>query len=260
MLTDTVKALLLGLVQGLTEFLPVSSSGHLALAAHYLGITDSQLGLTLWLHGATLLAVVWVYRAELWRMARGDRALILLVLAGFLPTAVIGLLVRPYVHEAFESTAVVGTCFLVTAAALALGEWTLARCTSPRPQMSLRTAFLVGLAQSLALLPGISRSGITIAAALLLGTARPVAAYYSFLVAIPVIGGAFVFELPQFYAHSTAALRPLPLAVGFLAAFLSGFWALRWLLRLVPARSLLPFAVYCALVGTATLAAVLLGS
>lgn len=253
MLTDTLKALLLGLIQGLTEFLPVSSSGHLALAAHYLGITDTQLGLAIWLHFATLLAVVWVYRGELVRMARGDRRLVLLVMAGFLPTAVIGLLVRPYVQQAFQSVIVAGVCFFVTAAALALGEWALSRRADPRLEMSLTVAVVVGVAQSLALLPGVSRSGITIAAALLLGVARPVAAYYSFLVAIPVIAGAFVLELPELLELPVETLQPLPLGVGFIAAFGSGFWALRWLLRLVAVRSLLPFAFYCALLGSVTL-------
>lgn len=246
---ELLEAALLGILQGLTEFLPVSSSGHLALAARALDISGTQLALVTWLHSATLLAVVWVYRAELLRMLRGDRKLVALVAAGFLPTALIGLLARPYVEAAFRSVLLVGICFLVTSAALVGGEWALARCESPRHTMPVRVALVVGVAQALALLPGVSRSGITIAAALLMGVSRPVAAHYSFLVAIPVIGGAFVVELPELFEQGLHGVSVASLSIGFVAAFASGFWALRWLLRVVPSRSLLPFAVYTALAG-----------
>ncbi len=249
---DWFRATLLGIIQGATEFLPVSSSGHLALGNHLVGLNEHELALTVWLHLGTLLAVCWVYRAELIRMARGDFALVRLVMAGFVPTAVIGLIARPVVEGAFESLGFVGLFFLVTAAALVLGEARLRRTSEPQHSVSVVHALVVGVVQSLALLPGVSRSGITIAAALCMGISRPVAAHFSFLLSIPVIAGATAVEVPELWA-AAHDLGFAELAIGLAASFLSGLFALRWLLRLVPNRSLLPFAAYCALLGLVVL-------
>lgn len=259
--------MLLGLIQGLTEFLPVSSSGHLVVAQHLFGMAEPQLLLDVMLHLGTLLAVVVVFRKDLAGILYGMRQgltgarteepvyddyirLLRLIVIATLPTAVIGLIFKQYAETIFGSPRFVGGAFLVTGAILWLSR--LARsATKQIPQVTPAIALLVGLSQGLAIMPGISRSGTTISVALLLGLDRGLAARFSFLMAIPAILGAAVLELRHASAVS-AEVWPIILS-GMVVAALSGYIAVKILLRIVVAGNFSSFAYYCWAAGAATL-------
>jgi undecaprenyl-diphosphatase len=254
------EALLLAVVQGLTEFLPISSSGHLSAIENYLsGFGDGDLEYLVLLHFGTLVAVVAYYRRELWRMARGltgagpqaaaARRLVWLVGAGSVPAALAYLLLGGWVDAAFGSLAAIGAGFLVT------GTLLFATRRAPlagraEPQMRWRDALLVGAAQGVALLPGLSRSGSTIAAALFVGLERELAVRYSFLLSIPAILGANLVKGARLLDGSL----PLPICVaGTLVAAAVAYASIHCLLRLVRRGHLPAFAYYCWTVGAAIL-------
>lgn len=251
------EGLVLGIVQGLTEFLPVSSSGHLVVAEAALGLHTPGVFVEVAVHVATLAAVAVVY----WRRiagllagaARGDGAawgyLGLLVLAS-VPAAVVGVLFQDWFEATFDSMLVVGVDFLVTGTFL----WsTRAAGAMTRPAPSARGALAIGLAQAAAILPGISRSGATVTAGMWSGVDPVRAAEFSFLMAMPAIAGAAVLQLPAL-ARGTAAVGSGPLAVAFAAALLSGILAIRLLVRLLARRAFHRFAPYCWTIGAVTLA------
>ena len=254
---DLLWAALLGLVQGLTEFLPVSSSGHLVLAGHLIGLPSTGLVFELLLHLATLAAVVFYYRSDVMglfkavpRALRAPRIgyhedpevrLGLLIIAASIPTAVIGLAFKDHFEALTAYPQAVGGALLVTAVLLLATHFIQPR----QSDLNLRVALLIGLAQGLAITPGISRSGATIALALLLGIATTQAARFSFLISIPAIAGAAILKLRD----GLDQLEFLPAVVGFLVASISGYLALRWLVALVKARRFAAFAPYCAVVG-----------
>jgi undecaprenyl-diphosphatase len=247
-------ALLLGVIQALTEFLPISSSGHLALVSYWFGFREHQLALVIWLHAGTLLALIWVYRKDLHRLVRDDWPLAGKLLVALLPTAFVGLTLKPLVQEAFGSPSWVGAAFLLTAAALTFGEWQLARRPQPAEVVSWGKALLIGMAQACAVLPGLSRSGATIAAGLLVGLTRPAAARFSFLLSIPTVAVALVVEACETWLLAHAAFPVGPTLVGVAATFAVGLLVLRWLLGFVPQHSLQPFAFYCLGAGAVALA------
>ena len=263
-----LEALLLGLVQGITEFLPVSSSGHLALLEHLWKLPpESRLPLTTMLHGATALAVIFYFAPLLVRLIRGlwarDAAWRVSSwrMVGFLalasvPAAVIGVAFSDIMDRAFSSPLLVGLMLLVTGGVLFGTRFTQAEHwgqsssgDSPR-EIGWVRAFLVGIAQAIAILPGISRSGATIASGLYLGMEREKAFEFSFLLAIPAITGAFLLEARKV---DLAVLNPQALAAGMVAAFLAGLVALFLLARAVAGRKLHWFAFYCWLAGLATI-------
>jgi undecaprenyl-diphosphatase len=258
-------AVLLGIVQGLTEFLPVSSSGHLALAEAFLQLTGGGVAFAVLLHAGTLLAIAIVFRVGLAQLVRGalalprsltrpvsawsaDALLAAKVVCASIPGAVVGLTLEDRVEAAFASPTVVGGLLWVTAALLLATRRAVDR---DRP-IGWREAWLIGLAQAFAILPGISRSGATIATALLLGVARPRAAEFSFLAAVPLIFGSLLLELPELL-ESGADGGYAALAAGFLTSFLVGWAALVWLVRLVRRGALHWFAPYCFAVGLAAI-------
>lgn len=243
---------LLGLLQGLTEFLPVSSSGHLVLAQRLLGLDPPGVALEAVLHLATLAAVIGYFHRSLGQLARGlvgpasgaERRYIGSLLLGSFPVGVVGYLFRESVQGAFTSPSTVGWMLLVTAAALGLAGWGARRAR--REELRLGDAFLVGLAQAVALLPGASRSGLTISAGILLGVSPQEATRFSFLLALPALLGAGLFSLLQ------APPAPAPgeaagLAWAGLMALISGVAAIHLLLRLL--RRLPWFALYCLALG-----------
>ncbi len=259
------QALLLGIVQGLTEFLPVSSSGHLALVGAYLDIPGGDIAFTVLLHAGTLLAIGCVFRDGWKRLVRGawelmrnvargpaawsaDARLAAQVACAAVPGAIVGLTLRDRIEAAFTDPRLVGGLLLGTAVLLLLTR--LRRSTVG--DIGFTAAWIVGLAQAVAILPGISRSGATIAVALLIGVARPKAAEFSFLAAIPLILGSLLLSLKDL-GESVAAGGGVALAVGFLASFLVGWAALAWLVRLVQRGQLHWFAFYCAAVGIGAL-------
>lgn len=266
-----LQALLLGAVQGLTEFLPISSSGHLALVPWVLGWEigpAAALPFAVVAHWGTVLAVVVVLRHDLWELlVEAGRALLrrqpqstpparlawLLALAT-VPAAAAGVLLEQQVEQAFSAPATVALLLWVTALLLLLGE-RLAR-ESRRSLIALRTsdALLIGLAQALALFPGISRSGATMAAGVSRGLSRLTAARFSFLLAVPIMLGAGAASLLDVIGRSEAQQLLAPLLIGFASSAVVGALAIRWLLEYLSRGSLRVFAVYCLAAGAAALA------
>lgn len=256
-----VEAAVLGIVQGLTEFLPVSSSGHLVLGQRLLGVQEPSLLFDVAVHVGTLIAVLAVFRQDLWEMAQGlwqrgpegrrGRRLIWLVAVGSVPTAIIGLVFKDHFEAMFSSTLTVGISLLITGSLLMVtGIVPVGRRGTERTGAG--RALIIGIAQGTAITPGISRSGATIATALLLGVDRKLAALYSFLLSIPAILGALALQLRD--VGSSPASPWGILVLGGAVAGVTGYAALRILLRVVQAGRLHWFAPYCWALGLAALA------
>ena len=257
------QVLILAVVQGLTEFLPVSSSGHLVLFQNWFGSQEGDIFLDVVLHCGTLGSVLWIYRREIVRLLRCDAAAlryIWAVVVGTLPAVLVGALLRPTVASLFERPILTGFALIITAAVLLTtrfrdhepgtqsAEW---QPVAPGPGK----AFLIGIAQSLAITPGISRSGMTITASLWLGVPRAEAARFSFLLSVPAIGGALLLELLK--GEFSARTGPWGLGLGAVVAFVVGLAAIRWTARAVQARHFWWFSFYC--LGLGLLVLVLLG-
>ena len=250
---DPVHAGVLGALQGLTEFLPVSSSGHLVLFQQFLKVAGDEVLFDLVLHLGTLLPVIFYYRAQVkelivdpiagegpFRERPGVRLLGLLILAT-VPTAIIGLALEDYFEALFDTPAALVVTFTITGCLLFATRFVGAGGRE-LGNMKAWHALVLGLAQGFAITPGISRSGTTIATALFLGIRREDAARFSFLMSVPAILGAVVLKLKDV---DTAALDPVSLVVGFLAAMVSGYLALVLLVNLVKRGGFSWFGVYC---------------
>lgn len=257
------EALTLGAIQGFTEFLPVSSSGHLVIGQTLLELRLPGITFEVLVHLATLLSVTVAYRARLVSLARGAiverkaddiRYLSLLVVAT-VPAAVVGLSLGDQLEALFESPAVVGYGLFLTGAILFSSRWALSKEGSAR--IGLRAAVVIGLAQCLALVPGVSRSGTTVVAALWLGIAPVEAAAFSFLMSMPAIAGAGLLQLSEMGEGSGASLPVLLL--GATVASVSGVLAIRTFVAMLRGRSFPHFAWYCWAMGAAFLAWVGLG-
>ncbi len=256
------QAIALGVLQGITEFLPISSSGHLVLAEHFFGLQQEQLAVVVFLHFGTLLSILVVFRKDIAQMFTVQRRLIGLILLGSVPAAFVGLQFHRLIEKAFSSLFVVGVCLLITGLLLTLAERArqILRTGLGEPErtdlsnMRALDALLIGVAQAVAVLPGLSRSGATIAAALLCGLKREAAASFSFLLAIPALGGATVLELRQVLKAGTLPADALTLAVGVATAFVTGIAALKMLIAVLRRRRLLIFAVYCFILGASVVA------
>jgi undecaprenyl-diphosphatase len=259
------ESVFLGLVQGITEFLPVSSSGHLVLFQKLLGIKAPALFFDTLLHCGTLLAVLVALRKDVWNLIRHpfQRIAALLIMATVV-TVIIALFFKDTIEEAFASGKWLGQAFLVTALALFVSEYLSHRPGSPRndAEMDWLDAVLIGGLQGIAIIPGVSRSGFTLSGALSRKLERDLAARFSFLLSIPAILGALVLQLRELYEIShfqsvnpaaaeglIAGLNPLTLIAGTLTAALVGFGTVALMLRIVRERSLTGFGVYTALLG-----------
>lgn len=260
---DTLQAIVLGVVQGLTEFLPVSSSGHLQIANALLGTDlnpDSNLTFSLTLHAATVLSTIVVLWREVWRLVCGvfsrtfteEQAYVLKIVVSMIPIGIVGFCFMDYIEAAFSSLAVVGAMLLLTAALLAFAYYAKPR---QRESISYRDAFIIGVAQACAAMPGLSRSGTTIATGLLLGNRKESVAQFSFLMVLPPIMGNALLDLLK--GDFGGGVEALPLVAGFVAAFVTGCLACRFMIEIVKRGKLIYFAVYCAIVGAITLAATL---
>lgn len=258
------EALILGLLQGLTEFLPVSSSGHLAIGRDLLGIEASgDLVFEVTVHAATVLSTIVVFRKEILKLLRGlfrfrmndETDYILKILFSMIPVFVVGMFFKDQVEALFTSMVVVGVALIVTALLLFFSDIASRRAqeeNDARNGIHFWQAFAVGIGQALAVIPGLSRSGTTISTGLLCGVKREVMAQFSFLmVLIPILGETFLDVVGGEMAASS--IGTLPLAVGFLAAFFSGLFACRVMIALVRRARLSWFAIYCAIVGTLVL-------
>lgn len=257
---DTLQAIILGVVQGLTEFLPVSSSGHLQLANEILGTDlnpESNLTFSLTLHAATVLSTIVILWAEIWKLLKGifsrtftaEQAYVLKIVISMIPVGIVGVFFKDYIEAAFSSIAVVGVMLLVTAALLTFAYYAKPR---QKQELSYRDAFIIGLAQAVAVLPGLSRSGSTIATGLLLGNKKESVAQFSFLMVLPpILGNALLDCLKGDFG---GGVETLPLVAGFVTAFITGCIACKWMIDIVKRGKLIWFAVYCAIAGVVALA------
>jgi len=247
---EILHGAILGLVQGLCEFLPVSSSGHLVLLQTILGLEEGALFLDTMLHVGTLFAVFAVYRKKLMELLRNPfQRLTWLLCASTLATVAVALLAGDLIDEAFEGE-LLGLGFLLTTLVLTLNQR-----LSPRGgrELSYPKAIGVGLMQGIAILPGLSRSGSTISAARLMGLDKDAAAEYSFLLSIPAILGSLVLQLPEVVEQGIAGVSWGGILAGMAVAALSGYFAIRLMLRLIREKSLMPFAVYTGVLGALVL-------
>ena len=272
------EALILGAIQGLTEFLPVSSSGHLVLFRKILGISAPALFFDTLLHGGTLIAVFAVLRADIWALLRRPvQPLSAYLVLGTLPAVAAALVFKDTIEAAFESGAFLGFAFLATSLFLALAEILSKKAARPRQreEMTWFDSLVIGVFQAIAIVPGLSRSGSTLSASLARGLARDFAARFSFLLSIPAILGALVLQIRDLAEPAAAAgaeiskietlggpapgieaggIGVLALSVGTLSAAAVGFFAISFMLKLVRKRSLWGFAAYTGLLGFLVLA------
>ena len=271
---ETIEALILGLLQGLTEYLPVSSSGHLAIGSHILGIeAEENLMFTVAVHVATVLSTLVVLGGEIIRLVRGtfgpfnagasglarlnaDQRYMLNILVSMIPIFVVGIFFKDTVERIFgQGLLVVGCCLLVTAGLLAYSYYGKPR---QKESISLVDAFIIGIAQAVAVLPGLSRSGSTIATGLILGNNKAHMAQFSFLMVIPPILGEALLDTikaaKEGFSAAFGDLSVMALVVGFVAAFVSGIAACKWMIGIVRRGKLIYFAYYCVAVGAVTLA------
>jgi undecaprenyl-diphosphatase len=250
---DFVLVALLGAIQGLTEFLPISSDGHLAIAEALVeAATDRHipdaLGLNIVLHAGTLLAIVLFYWRRLLRLFSQDRRVIGLLIVGTLPAVMVGLPLHRWGGEVLTNPLLAGAMLPLTGLILL---WGVRHPPGDIPYQNLtwRQALVIGLFQAVAILPGISRSGSTIAAALALGVRRDAAATFSFLLAVPAVGGACLLELRELLAEGSASLPIEQLAVGAVVSLVVGLLSLWWLIRWLQQGRLHYFAWWCIAVG-----------
>ena len=251
-----LEALLLGIVQGLTEYLPVSSSGHLEIGHYLLGISgEDNLKFDVAVHTATVLSTIFVLWPEISKLLKGflkfqnndETKYLLKIGLSMIPVLIVGLFFKDKVEQLFGNGLIlVGCMLLLTAALLAFSYYAKPR---QKENIGWLDAFIIGVSQAIAVLPGLSRSGTTIATGLLLGNKKENMAKFSFLmVIIPILGEAFLGLIGGDFASSDT-IPTLSLMVGFLAAFVSGCIACKWMLSLVQKGKLIWFAVYCAIIG-----------
>jgi len=255
------QALILGIIQGLTEYLPVSSSGHLAIGQALFGLADgeSNLTFTVVLHVATMLStvvilwseIVWIFRDLFkWKWNEGTRYVVN-ILISMIPVAIVGFFFKDKIEAVFGSgLLIVGIMLLVTASLLAFSYFAKPR---QKEHISPLHAFIIGIAQACAVMPGLSRSGSTIATGLLLGNKKEKLAQFSFLMVIPPVLGEALLDVKDMFevgvSEAMGGISPLALIVGFLAAFITGCFACKWMVNLVKKGKLIWFAVYCVIVG-----------
>ena len=258
---ETIQAIVLGIIQGLTEFLPVSSSGHLQIAKALLGVEiEENLLFDVTLHAATVLSTIVVLWSEVKRLLGGlfskhfndEQAYILKLIVSMIPIGIVGFVFKDYINEMLSSPyilTIVGAMLLLTAALLAF-----AYSARPRAKetISYRDAFIIGLAQAVAAMPGLSRSGSTIATGLLLGNKKEAVANFSFLMVLAPIMGELLLNIVKGEVV-LGSIGIVPMAAGFISAFVVGCLACKFMIGIVKRGKLIWFAVYCALAGAVSI-------
>ena len=253
---EIIDAIVLGIIQGLTEFLPVSSSGHLELGKAILGdnsIPEESLLFTVVLHFATALSTIVIFRKDIWEIIKGlfqfknneETIFSLKIIISMIPAVLVGLFFEEQLEQLFGGdVSFVGFMLLITAVLL----WFADKAMSTRKPVSMSNAFVIGIAQAIAMLPGISRSGATISTSVLLGNDKTKAARFSFLMVIPLIFGKIAKDILS-GDLTFSSENSLAIGLGFIAAFISGLFACTWMISLVKKSKLSYFAVYCVIVG-----------
>jgi len=254
---DIIEAIVLGVIQGLTEFLPVSSSGHLELAKAILGDTsvpEESLAFTVVLHFATALSTLVIFRKEVLEIFKGlfqfkwneEFKFSLKIIISMIPAVIVGLLFEKQLESFFGGKILlVGCMLLLTALLLLLAD----KAKNTKKEVSFWSAVLIGVSQAIAMLPGISRSGATISTSVLLGVDRTRAAKFSFLMVVPLIFGKIGKDVLSGDLNFQSS-DMIPISAGFIAAFLAGLLACKWMISLVKKSKLSYFAIYCAIVGS----------
>jgi undecaprenyl-diphosphatase len=255
---EAFKAIILGIVQGLTEFLPVSSSGHIVIGSEILGFNaEDNLVLAIVLHIATVMSTIVVLHKDIWGLIKGllrfewneETRYVAKIAISLIPVMIVGLFFKDYVSELFSSgLVIVGIMLLLTASLLAFSYFAKPK---QKDSISFRDALIIGIAQAAAILPGLSRSGSTIATGLILGNKKESVARFSFLmVLIPILGEAFLEIIKgdvSIVSESTISITAL--VSGFIAAFVFGVIACKWMINIVKKGKLIYFAYYCTVVG-----------
>lgn len=253
---DVLDSILLGIIQGLTEFLPVSSSGHLELGKAILGdnsLPEESLLFTVVLHFATALSTIFVFRKDIWSLLKGilkfewneDLQFASKIAISMLPAVIVGLFFEKELEQLFGGNILlVGFMLLVTAILLFFAD----KAKNTNKKVSFGNAFVIGVSQAIAMLPGISRSGATISTSVLLGNDKTKAARFSFLMVVPLIFGKIAKDVLS-GDLSLESQNFTALSIGFIAAFISGLFACTWMISLVKKSKLIYFAIYCAVVG-----------
>lgn len=259
---DCIEALVLGLIQGLTEYLPVSSSGHLAIGSALFGIQgEENLTFTIMVHVATVLSTLvilwkevdWIFKGLFKFRMNDETKYFLNIVVSMIPVGIVGVFFKDAVEDVFGSgLMIVGAMLVLTSVLLAFSYYAKPR---QKEKISLRDAFIIGLAQACAVMPGLSRSGSTIATGLLLGNKKEKLAQFSFLMVIPPILGEALLDVVKAMKGEAVStgIDTLPLIVGFVAAFVSGCLACKWMINIVKKGKLIYFAIYCAIAGVVTM-------
>ena len=257
---DWLQALILGIIQGLTEYLPVSSSGHLAIGQAFFGMDNGEENLmfTVAVHVATVLSTLvvlwreieWLFKGVIKCEMNAETKYLLNIVVSMIPVGIVGLFFKDQVEEVFGSgLLLVGFCLLITASLLIFSYYSRPR---KKEHISWKDALIIGIAQAVAVLPGVSRSGSTIATGIMLGNKKEQLAQFSFLMVIPpILGEALLDVLKAMKGEAVmGSIEVLPLIVGFLAAFLSGCLACKMMINLVKRGKLIYFGIYCAILGS----------
>lgn len=254
-----IEAIILGLVQGLTEFLPVSSSGHLTIAKELFGIQTENLSFEVIVHAATVCSTIVAFRKQIWELLCGffnlkmnpQKEYIFKIAVSMIPIFIVGVFFKDQVEAVFGSgLLVVGCMLLVTAVLLSLSEYLSKKQKGEGRAVTYKDAIVIGLAQACAVLPGLSRSGSTISTGLLLGVKKEDVAQFSFLmVLVPILGEAFLELMSGEFAGGESGIPAISLLLGFISAFLSGLFACTLMINIVKRAKLWLFAVYCVVVG-----------
>ena len=260
---DWLQALILGLVQGLTEYLPVSSSGHLAIGSYLFGIEgEENLAFTVAVHVATVLSTLvilwkeidWIFRGLFKMQLNDETRYVINIIISMIPVGIVGVFFKDTVENIFGSgLLIVGCMLLLTAMLLTFSYYAKPR---QKEKISLRDAFIIGIAQACAVMPGLSRSGSTIATGLLLGNKKEKLAQFSFLMVIPPILGEALLDILKAVKGEElfGGIDTMPLIIGFLAAFISGCLACQWMINVVKKGKRIYFGIYCAIAGAITIA------
>lgn len=262
---DLIKAVVLGILQGLTEFLPISSSAHLRIFPELFGWGDPGAAFTAVVQIGTELAVLIYFRKDIWRIGKAwvlalfkpewrgsdDARMGWFIIVGSLPIVILGVLLKDIIERDFRNLWIIGTTLIVLGIVLGIAD-RIGPNTKKVDALTMRDAVLLGAAQAMALIPGVSRSGATISMGRFLGYEREAATRYAFLLAIPAVVGAGLFQLPEIPGGDNAYGWG-PTLVGTIVSFLVGYAAIAWLLRYVSTRSYTPFVIYRVLLGSATL-------
>ena len=257
------ESIILGLIQGLTEFLPVSSSGHLTLGKAIFGIETSDLSFEIIVHAATVLSTIVVFRKEIWELLSGffkfkynkETDYLFKIAVSMIPVGIVGVFFKDYVEKIFGSgILVVGIMLLLTAFLLFISERISVKAAAKSGDITYGKAFIIGIAQACAVLPGLSRSGSTIATGLMLGVRKEDIAKFSFLmVLVPILGEAFLELIGGNFSAAQTGISAGALICGGISAFVSGFIACKWMISIVKRAKLWIFSVYCLIVGVVSI-------